>query len=80
LASRRGINAAILAQIIPQYKVVKGVGVSVSRMDKRHNFWNSMCIVPILKQLPQYEEMKGGDFWHDDIDQIYNWRLAEGQE
>jgi len=58
LASRGGINAAILAHILPQYEEVKGIGVSVSRRDKYRDFWNSMCTVPILQQLLQYKEMK----------------------
>jgi len=65
---------------------VKGVDVGVLRRDKHRNFWYSMCKVPTLWLLPQYEEAKGvgvgvsqrdkrHDFWWSNINQIYVWRL-----
>jgi len=68
--------------LLLQYEEVKGVGVSISQMDK-NNAKYSMYTVPILQLLPQYEKVKRVgvgvsrrdkcyDFWHYNNNQIYD--------
>mmetsp|Transcript_31969 Transcript_31969/g.35607 ORF Transcript_31969/g.35607 Transcript_31969/m.35607 type:complete len:97 (+) Transcript_31969:126-416(+) len=82
-----------ILRLLPQYEEVEGIGVGVSRRDERRNFRH----YNIDGILPQYKEAKNvgvgvsrrnkrrefglqyqPNFWHYNIDQIYNKEVQNG--